>query len=93
MTRITLAHLQALCDRINTTQRQPLEPYTRDTNNHLIAMPGVYHLDNQNNAWALRRMVSPSGGSSEPLGIGYLSKPVLALVLRAYLAGLNDAGK
>lgn len=89
-TRITNEHLQAIVDRLNVTTDSPMTPYSQGPDGKHRANPGNYHLSFAYGGVALHRMVGESGGVSEPLRTGHISKRELAELLYAYLYGIND---
>ena len=89
-TRTTLAHLQAIVDRINRATNSPAEPYTR-TDNKWCANIGNYHLSQAYGGVALHRMVSPGGGVEDVLRAGHVSKRELEAGMHEFIAGLEAA--
>ena len=90
-TRTTLAHLQAIVDRINRTTNSPLAPYTREGVMGYRANIGNYHLSQAYGGAALYRMANESGGCSDVLRIGHVSKRELEAAMHAFIAGLEAA--
>ena len=91
-TRTTIAHLQAIVNRINRATNSPAEPYTREGVMGYRANLGNYHLSQAYGGCALHRMVSPGGGVSDVLRIGHVSKRELEAAMHAFIAGL-EAGQ
>ena len=89
--RTTLAHLQAIVDRINRTTNSPLESGGRDADGRYRANIGNYHLDQAYGGVALYRMVNEGGGCSDVLRVGHVSKRELAAKMHAFLAGIDAA--
>ena len=91
-TRTTIAHLQAIVDRINRATGCPLESGGCDADGRYRANIGNYHLDQAYGGVALYRMVNEDGGCSDVLRIGHVSKRELESAMHAFIAGL-EAGQ
>ena len=94
MTWTTQKDLEAVIRRINIAAGAPLEPYSvvvqEDGTKKYKANVGNYHLDRAYGGYQLQRMYNASGGVTEPLGGGYVSKRELFGRLHAYLMGMQD---
>ena len=86
MNRVTNDDLRAIVARINRLTCSPLDSYTGR-----IANVGNYHLDGAYGGWALYRMANESGGVSDVLRIGHVSKRELQGAMFAFIAGLETA--
>jgi hypothetical protein len=91
MTRITVAQLQAVIDRLNRETGSPAEPYVRDADGKNRAQIGNYHLSRAYGGFALHRMVTDGGGVSSPLHTGHIPARDLLNRMHAYLAGIDAA--
>ena len=80
--------LEALCELINTATGSPLTPYTR-TESGLTANLGNFHLSGAYGGVCVHRMHNQSGGVTEPIWSGHISKGKAEVKMRAYLAGLE----
>jgi len=89
MDRITIKHLQALCDRINRTLGTPMEPYVKQSDGSYKAAIGCYHLYQAYGGVNLVRMVSDGGGISNVLGCGCIPKRDLYDRMQAFLSGIE----
>jgi hypothetical protein len=89
--RITDAHLQALCDRINRATGSPAQPYVKQADGTHAAQIGCYHLSHAYGGVNLQRMCNDAGGVSTPLHYGHVPKRDLANRLQAFLAGIEAA--
>jgi len=90
MTRITIAHLEAIVNRLNTVTHNPPIPRTKDTSGKLTANVGNYHLYQAYGAVGLHQMMNESGGVHEIIGL--CSKRELSQRLHVFLNGI-EAGK
>jgi hypothetical protein len=91
MTRITVAQLQAVIDRINRETDSPMQPYAPDADGRQRAQIGNFHLSRAYGGFALHRMVTDGGGVSSPLSTGHISARELLDRMHAYLAGIDAA--
>ncbi len=91
MTRVTVAHLQAVIDRINRETDSPMQPYAPDADGRLRAQIGCYHLSRAYGGFALHRMVTEGGGVSSPLSTGHIPARELLGRIHAFLAGIDAA--
>jgi hypothetical protein len=89
MERITLAHLQAIVDRINRETGAPMEPYTIGADGKHHANIGNYHISRAYGGTCLHRMVNDGGGVSDVFGCGHVPARDLANRMHAYLAGID----
>jgi hypothetical protein len=80
--------LEALCELINTATGSPLTPYTR-TESGLTANLGNFHLSGAYGGVCVHRMHNQSGGVTEPIWSGHISKAKAETKMRAYLRGLE----
>lgn len=80
--------LEKLCELINTATGSPLTPYTR-TESGLTANIGNFHLSGAYGGVCVHRMHNQSGGVTEPIWSGHISKAKAETKMRAYLAGLE----
>jgi hypothetical protein len=91
MTRITVAQLQAVIDRINRETDSPMQPYAPDADGRQRAQIGNFHLSRAYGGFALHRMVTNGGGVSSPLHTGHIPARELLDRMHAYLAGIDAA--
>lgn len=90
--RITEAHLQAVCDRINRMTKSPMEPWALDpTKGKHVAQVGNYHISHAYGGVCLHRMVNEGGGVSSVLGYGHIPKRELYHAMQAFISGLCAA--
>lgn len=87
--RITLSHLQAVCDRINHAHGTPLTPYSKRDDGTLVANIGNFHLSGAYGGYALHQMANDGGGVRDLFG-GHMPKRELAARMHAYLRGMDD---
>ena len=80
--------LEKICELINTATGSPLTPYTR-TESGLVANLGNFHLSGAYGGVCVHRMHNQSGGVTEPIWSGHISKGKAEVKMRAYLAGLE----
>lgn len=90
MNSITIAHLEAVCARINTLSGSPLAPYTKQ-GGKTIANVGNYHLSGAYGGYALYRMSNGSGGVEDVLQCGHTTKRDLADRMHAFIRGYETA--
>ncbi len=91
MSRITVAQLQAVIDRINRETNSPMQPYAPDADGRQRAQIGNYHLSRAYGGFALHRMVTEGGGVSSPLSTGHIPARELLGRMHAYLSGIYAA--
>ena len=89
-TRITIANLQAVVDRINRLTGSPTTPWRREGDRNRANI-GNYHLSQCYGGVSLHRMANESGGVTTPLGLGHVPKRELYYQLHAFLRGLEVA--
>ena len=89
-TRITIANLQAVVDRINRVTGSPSTPWRRE-GGRSRANIGNYHLSQCYGGVCLHRMSNESGGVTTPLGLGYVPKRELYYQLHTFVRGLEVA--
>ena len=90
-TRITVAHLRAIIDRINHITGSPAEPYVKGADGKHRAQIGNYHLSRAYGGFCLHRMVSDGGGVNSPIVSYHVPARELAGLMHAYIAGLEGA--
>jgi hypothetical protein len=79
MNRITIKHLEQLCDYLNKLTGNPVEKW------HI----GNFHISQAYGGVCLHRLVNPSGGISTPLIHGHVSKRELFELMHAFIKGLE----
>lgn len=84
-TRINVANLQSIVDRINILTKSPLTPY-RTVNGHNVVNVGCFFLDGAYGGYSLRRMTE-GGGESDVLQCGYRSPKELSELLYVFIRG------
>lgn len=89
MDRITLAHLQAIVDRINRTMGTPHESWVKDESGKYCAQIGNYHLSGAYGGYSLHQMMSDGGGVYDTLGCGHIAKRELAERMYAFIRGIE----
>ena len=87
-TRITIANLQAVVDRINRVTGSPATHLRREGDRNRANI-GNYHLSHAYGGVCLHRMCNESGGVTTPLGSGHVPKRELYEQLHAFLRGLE----
>ena len=87
MSRITVAQLQAVIDRLNRLTNSPAAPYVDGK-----AQVGCYHLSRAYGGFCLHRMHSEGGGVSSPLSTGHIPARELLNLMHAYINGI-EAGR
>lgn len=85
--KTTIGHLEAIVSRINVYTKSPKTPW-RQVDGKNLANAGNYHLYSAHGGWKLVRMIDECGGMKS-ITDGYVSKPKLALLLSAFIAGLE----
>jgi hypothetical protein len=91
MDRITDKHLKALCERLNRIKGTPQEAYSKQEDGSYKANIGNFHLDFAYGGVMLAKMVNESGGISNVLSIGRVSRRELYNLMHAYIKGLEDS--
>ena len=89
-TRITIANLQAVVDRINRVTGSPSTPWRREGDRNRANI-GNYHLSHAYGGVCLHRMANEGGGVTTPLGSGHVPKRELYEQLHAFARGLEMA--
>lgn len=89
-TRITIANLEAVVDRINRLTGSPANPWRREGDRNRANI-GNYHLSHAYGGVCLHRMCNESGGVTTPLGLGHVTKRELHEQLHAFLRGIEIA--
>lgn len=87
-TRITIANLEAVVDRINRVTGSPSTPWRREGDRNRANI-GNYHLSQCYGGVCLHRMVNESGGVTTPLGSWHVPKRELYEQLHAFVRGLE----
>ena len=87
MSRITIAQLQAVIDRLNRITDSPATPYADGK-----AQIGCYHLSRAYGGFCLHRMHNEGGGVSSPLSTGHIPARELLNLMHAYINGI-EAGR
>ena len=87
-TRITIANLEAVVDRINRVTGSPSTPWRRE-GDRSRANIGNYHLSHAYGGVCLHRMCNESGGVTTPLGSGHVPKRELYEQLHAFARGIE----
>ena len=88
MQRITISHLQAVCDRINRATGSPLRPYVKCDDGKHHPQLGCYHLSRAYGGYSLHRMGTDDGGVSDVFGCGHVPARDLANRMHAFLDGI-----
>ena len=89
-TRITIANLEAVVDRINRITGSPATPWRREGERNRANI-GNYHLSHAYGGVCLHRMANESGGVNTPLGSGHVQKRELYDQLHAFVRGIEVA--
>lgn len=89
-TRITIANLEAVVDRINRATGSPSSPWRREGDRNRANI-GNYHLSHAYGGVCLHRMCNESGGVTTPLGLGHVPKRELYEQLHAFVRGIEIA--
>lgn len=89
-TRITIANLQAVVDRINRLTGSPSTPWRREGDRNRANI-GNYHLSHAYGGVCLHRMANEGGGVTAPLGLGHVPKRELYEQLHAFARGIEAA--
>ena len=87
-TRITIANLEAVVDRINRVTGSPSSPWRREGGRNRANI-GNYHLSRAYGGVCLHRMANESGGVTTPLGLGHVPNRELYYQLHAFVRGLE----
>jgi hypothetical protein len=88
--RITQKDLEGAVRRINIITHSPLESYSKSKDGKYVAKIGNYHLSYAYGGVTLHRMNNSSGGVTDPLRVGYVSKKELYTALHSFIAGLES---
>ena len=86
MNRITESFLQSQVDRLNRLTGSPATPYVNGA-----AQVGCFHLSYAYGGVTLHRMCNASGGVSEPLHCGHVTRRDLSDRIAAFIAGYDAA--
>ena len=89
-TRITIANLESVVDRINRLTGSPATPWRREGDRNRANI-GNYHLSHAYGGVSLHRMANESGGVTTPLGSGHVPKRELYEQLHAFVRGIEAA--
>lgn len=90
MSRTTEKQLQAIVSRINRMTGSPESAYT-EVGDKFRANIGNFHLSHCYGGVSLHRMTNESGGVSDVLGCGHISKRELAERMYAFIRGYELA--
>lgn len=88
--RVTKEHLQAVVDRINRTAGTPMDMGHRTEDGRNVAHVGHYYIDDAYGGVQLCRICNESGGVTNVLRTGHISKRELVELMHAYCYGLED---
>ena len=89
---VTIKHLQAIVDRINSMTNSPMHPYVkREDGSAYDAQIGNYHLSHEYGGVALHRMSNYSGGVTNVLMSGHVPKRELQTAMFAFIRGFEEA--
>ena len=92
--RTTKQSLNILVKHLNEITDSPLETYVENPETgKLDAQVGNWHLDWAYGGVRLDRISDASGAVSCPINTGYVSKPELAKILRAFIEGIQTGRK
>lgn len=91
--RITIKHLDGMCDAINRKTNSPMAPYVKDDAGKYRAQIGNHHISEGYGGVCLHRMMNEGGGVTCPLDNCHGPKRELYEKMRAYLRGLEDAAR
>ena len=91
MRRITIKDLEYTVDILNVITNSPTEPWTKGKDGKLRANVGNYHLSGAYGGWKLERMDNESGGVSDVLHTGYVSKRELHNAIKSFQCGIVAA--
>ena len=89
--RITIKHLNALCERLNKVTGSPLDYSHRDEKDQFVAHVGHFHISQAYGGYCLHRLSNTSGGVSTPLSGGHGPARPLYDQMRALLTGYELA--
>lgn len=87
--RITQRDLDAVIKRLNNLTHSPLEPYSKSITGKFTANIGCYHLDQAYGGNKLVRMQNASGGISDVLSTGFVSKRELYNHIQSFIRGIE----
>jgi hypothetical protein len=90
--QITKANLEGVIKYLNKLTNSPAEPWTK-TEEGFKANIGNYHLDGAYGGWELERMCSESGGVSDVLRTGHVSKRELYYAIHHFISGIEEGMK
>ena len=92
MDRITIKHLQAMCDRLNRMTGSPAKPYIpRPDGKGCTAQVGCYIIDQAYGGYQLARICNEGGGQTSPIGLGFGPARDLYNRVDAYIRGIEQA--
>ena len=89
MSRITIAHLEGLVNRLNVLTGSPLT-YSSRENGKFKSHVGHYCLDQAYSGVKLQRVVNEGGGVSNPISMGYETKKDAYYIIAAFVAGVES---
>ena len=88
--RITIRHLDNLCDQLNKLTDSPMASYERNGDGQLKAQIGNHHISQQYGGVCLHRMFNDGGGVTCPLDNYHGPKRELFEKMRAYVSGIEQ---
>jgi hypothetical protein len=91
MDRITDKTLKSLCESLNSIKGTPQEAYSLQADGSYRANVGNYHLDFAYGGVMLVKMSNESGGVSNVLHTGHVTRRELYNLMHAYIKGLEDS--
>lgn len=94
MERITIRHLESLCDRLNRVTGSPMKPWAiPEGETRHRGQVGNFHISRAYGGFCLHRMHNESGGVSSPLSTGHVPARELYNLMHAFLRGFEMAGE
>ena len=88
--RVTVADLEAVCQRINrAVNGSDMQPYVQDDAGGWHANVDAYHLSGAYGGYSLHRTVNESGGISDVFGCGHVPKRELYDRMQSFLRGIE----
>ena len=88
-TNYTKTTLQTLVDRLNRITESPAKPYAQDEQGILVPQLGNWHVTQQLGGYCVARIVTSTGGCSEPIWSGHVAAKEACTRLDAFLKGLT----
>lgn len=89
MNRITIKHLEALCDHLNKVTGHTREAY-RQTADGVKANIGTYYISQAYGGYCLHQMVNEGGGVRTPLIGGHVPARELYGLMQAFIYGIES---